>query len=300
MDLANHVRLWLPIQKINLSPILGFIMRIDTHQHFWQFDPVRDSWITDEMLVIKRDFTPLDIQFVLERNGFAGSVAVQADQSDTETNYLVQLSKSHPFIKGVVGWIDLQAEDIEQQLTSYKELPVIKGFRHIVEGELDPDFLIRPAVLNGLKALAEFGYTYDLLIRPRHYDATLQCVQQNPNLQFVLDHIAKPPIKSREFDEWAAFIDKLAAFSNVVCKVSGLATEADWSRWKLDDFKQYLDHIFLRFGKERIMFGSDWPVCLLAASYEESIAIVEDKLGDFTEKEKKAFWAENAIRVYNL
>jgi len=275
-------------------------MRIDTHQHFWQFNPVRDSWITDEMLVIKRDFTPLDIQFVLERNGFAGSVAVQADQSDAETNYLVQLSKSHPFIKGVVGWIDLQAEDIEQQLISYKELPVIKGFRHIVEGELDPDFLIRPAVLNGLKALAAFGYTYDLLIRPRHYEATLQCVQQNPNLQFVLDHIAKPPIKSREFDEWAAFIDKLAAFSNVVCKVSGLATEADWSRWKLDDFKQYLDHIFLRFGKERIMFGSDWPVCLLAASYEESIAIVEDKLGDFTEKEKKSFWAENAIRVYNL
>lgn len=275
-------------------------MRIDTHQHFWQFDPVRDQWITDDMQAIKRDFTPLDIQFVLERNGFGGSVAVQASQSDDETRYLVQLSNDYPFIKGVVGWVDLQAQDIEQQLASYKEWPVIKGFRHVVEGEEDPDFLIRPAFLNGLRALADVGYTYDLLIRPRHYQATLQCVEQNPNLQFVLDHMAKPPIRSKEFDEWAAFIDKLAAFPHVVCKVSGLATEADWTGWKLDDFKHYVHHIFDRFGKDRILFGSDWPVCLLAASYEESIAIVEDKLGGFTDAEKNAFWAENAIRVYNL
>lgn len=275
-------------------------MRIDTHQHFWKFDPIRDSWITEEMQVIRRDFSPLDIQFVLERNGFGGSVAVQADQSKEETAYLVQLANDYPFIKGVVGWIDLQAADIRQQLDGYQSDTVIKGFRHIVEGEVDPDFLIRPAVLNGLKALADYGYTYDLLIRPRHYAATLDCVQQNPNLQFVLDHIAKPPIKSKAFDEWAAFIDALSAFPNVVCKVSGLATEADWDGWKLDDFKQYLEHIFARFGKERIMYGSDWPVCLLAASYEESIAIVEDKLGQFTAAEKNAFWAENAIRVYNL
>lgn len=275
-------------------------MRIDTHQHFWKFDPIRDSWITEEMQVIRRDFSPLDIQFVLERNGFGGSVAVQADQSKEETAYLVQLANDYPFIKGVVGWIDLQAADIRQQLDGYQSDTVIKGFRHIVEGEVDPDFLIRPAVLNGLKALADYGYTYDLLIRPRHYAATLDCVQQNPNLQFVLDHIAKPPIKSKAFDEWAAFIDALSAFPNVVCKVSGLATEADWDGWKLDDFKQYLEHILARFGKERIMYGSDWPVCLLAASYEESIAIVEDKLGQFTAAEKNAFWAENAIRVYNL
>jgi L-fuconolactonase len=275
-------------------------MRIDTHQHFWKFDPIRDSWITEEMQVIKRDFSPLDIQFVLERNGFGGSVAVQADQSKEETAYLVQLANDYPFIKGVVGWIDLQAADIRQQLDGYQSDTVIKGFRHIVEGEADPDFLIRPAILNGLKALADYGYTYDLLIRPRHYAATLDCVQQNPNLQFVLDHIAKPPIKSKAFDEWATFIDALSAFPNVVCKVSGLATEADWEGWKLDDFKQYLEHIFARFGKERIMYGSDWPVCLLAASYEESIAIVDDKLGPFTAAEKNAVWAENALRVYNL
>lgn len=275
-------------------------MRIDSHQHFWKYDPVRDSWITDEMAAIKRDFTPLDIQFVLERNGFGGTVAVQASESDEETNYLVRLSKEYPFIKGVVGWVDLQAADIEHRLESYKDVKVLKGFRHVVEGEEDPDFLIRPAILNGLKALAKFGYTYDLLIRPRHYQATLTCVSQNPELQFVLDHIAKPPIKSREFDEWATFIDALSVFPNVACKVSGLATEADWTGWKLDDFKQYLTHIFARFGTERIMYGSDWPVCLLAASYEESIAIVEDKLDQFTEIERNAFWAGNAIRVYNL
>lgn len=275
-------------------------MRIDSHQHFWKYDPVRDSWITDEMAAIKRDFTPLDIQFVLERNGFGGTVAVQASESDEETNYLVRLSKEYPFIKGVVGWVDLQAADIEHRLESYKDVKVLKGFRHVVEGEEDPDFLIRPAILNGLKALAKFGYTYDLLIRPRHYQATLTCVSQNPELQFVLDHIAKPPIKSREFDEWATFIDALSVFPNVACKVSGLATEADWTGWKLDDFKQYLTHIFARFGTERIMYGSDWPVCLLAASYEESIAIVEDKLGQFTEIERNAFWAGNTIRVYNL
>ncbi len=275
-------------------------MRIDSHQHFWKYDPARDSWITDEMAAIKRDFTPLDIQFVLERNGFGGTVAVQASESDEETNYLVRLSKEYPFIKGVVGWVDLQAADIEHRLESYKDVKVLKGFRHVVEGEEDPDFLIRPAILNGLKALAKFGYTYDLLIRPRHYQATLTCVSQNPELQFVLDHIAKPPIKSREFDEWATFIDALSVFPNVACKVSGLATEADWTGWKLDDFKQYLTHIFARFGTERIMYGSDWPVCLLAASYEESIAIVEDKLGQFTEIERNAFWAGNAIRVYNL
>lgn len=275
-------------------------MRIDSHQHFWKYNPVRDSWITDEMAAIKRDFTPLDIQFVLERNGFGGTVAVQASESDEETNYLVRLSKEYPFIKGVVGWVDLQAADIEHRLESYKDVKVLKGFRHVVEGEEDPDFLIRPAILNGLKALAKFGYTYDLLIRPRHYQATLTCVSQNPELQFVLDHIAKPPIKSREFDEWATFIDALSVFPNVACKVSGLATEADWTGWKLDDFKQYLTHIFARFGTERIMYGSDWPVCLLAASYEESIAIVEDKLDQFTEIERNAFWAGNAIRVYNL
>ncbi|UIR57481.1 amidohydrolase family protein [Sphingobacterium sp. SRCM116780] len=275
-------------------------MRIDAHQHFWQFDPIRDNWITDKMKVLQKDFLPLDLKFLLERNGIDGCIAVQADQSAAETKFLVQQAKDYSFVKGVVGWVDLGAEDIDEQLTQYKEEPIIKGFRHIVEGEEDADFLIRDAILNGFEFLTKHDYTYDLLIRPRHYTATTVCVRANPNQKFILDHIAKPPIKSKEFEEWALFIEELSGFSNVSCKVSGLATEADWKNWHLDDFSQYLDHVFHSFGKERVLFGSDWPVCLLAASYEESVAIVESKLTDFTVAEKESFWGLNAIKIYNL
>lgn len=275
-------------------------MRIDAHQHFWQYDPSRHNWITSEMKVLQQDFIPLDLKFILEKNDFKGCIAVQADQSDEETKYLVQLAKEYSFIKGVVGWVDLRASNIDEQLHQYKDESIIKGFRHIVEGEEDPDFLQRDSFLKGIESLTKHRYTYDLLIRPRHYAGALKCVQSNPNQIFILDHIAKPPIKSREFEEWALFIERLAGFSNVSCKVSGLATEADWKSWRLDDFTQYLGHVFDSFGNDRIMFGSDWPVCLLAASYEESVTIVESKLGTFTAAEKDAFWGLNAIKTYNL
>lgn len=275
-------------------------MRIDAHQHFWQYDPIRHNWITSEMKVLQQDFIPLDLQFILEKNDFDGCIAVQADQSDTETKFLIQQAKDYSFVKGVVGWVDLSASNIDEQLDQYKDEPIIKGFRHIVEKEEDPDFLKRDSFLNGIESLTKYHYTYDLLIRPRHYEGARTCVQTNPNQKFILDHIAKPPIKSREFDEWSLFIEELADFPNVCCKVSGLATEADWRSWRLDDFSQYLGHVFESFGKDRIMFGSDWPVCLLAASYEESVAIVESKLGTFTVAEKEAFWGLNAVRMYNL
>ena len=275
-------------------------MRIDAHQHFWQYDPRRHNWITSEMKVLQQDFIPLDLQFILEKNDFDGCIAVQADQSDEETKYLVQLAKEYSFVKGVVGWVDLRASNIDEQLHQYRDEAIIKGFRHIVEGEEDPDFLQRDSFLKGIESLTKHHYTYDLLIRPRHYAGAITCVQANPNQTFILDHIAKPPIKSREFEEWALFIEELAAFSNVSCKVSGLATEADWKSWRLDDFTQYLGHVFDSFGKDRIMFGSDWPVCLLAASYEESVTIVESKLDAFTTAEKEAFWGLNALKTYNL
>lgn len=275
-------------------------MRIDAHQHFWQYDPSRHSWITNKMKVLKKDFLPLDLKFILEKNEFDGCIAVQADQSDQETKFLLQQAKQYPFIKGVIGWIDLQAPNIDDQLHQYNAESLIKGFRHVVEGEEDPDFLIRDHFLNGVEFLSKHDYTYDLLIRPRHYASALTCVRSNPNQKFILDHIAKPAIKSKAFDEWALFIEELAAFQNVNCKVSGLATEADWMSWRLDDFSQYLGHVFNTFGKERIMFGSDWPVCLLAASYEESVAIVQSKLEAFTIHEKEAFWGLNACKIYNL
>ncbi|MGN0002673.1 MAG: amidohydrolase family protein [Sphingobacterium composti] len=275
-------------------------MRIDTHQHFWLFDPVRDAWITDDMDVIRRNFLPNDISQTLKDNRIDGVVAVQADQSHQETHFLVELSEVYKMIKGVVGWVDLRSSHLSEYLDEFKKHNIIKGFRHVIEGEPDGEFLIKDDFLRGIEQLTAFDYTYDLLIRPRHYQSTLECVRNNPNQKFMLDHIAKPPIKSQEFEEWGVFIENLSTYPNVYCKVSGLATEADWINWRLDHFSQYLDHVFKCFGKDRICFGSDWPVCLLAASYEENIEIVESKLVYFTEEEKDNFWGLNAVKFYNL
>ncbi len=275
-------------------------MRIDTHQHFWFYDSVKDAWITDEMSAIQRNFLPNDISGTLKQLGFDGVVAVQADQTHRETEFLVELSQVYALIKGIVGWVDLRSEKVEEYLQNISKHQVIKGFRHIVEGEDDPDFLHRDEFLRGITALTKFNYTYDLLLRPRHYQSSLKCVEANPNQAFVLDHIAKPPIKSQEFTEWANYIEQLANYPNVHCKISGLGTEADWKHWKLDHFTEYLDHVIKCFGKERLMFGSDWPVCLLAGSYEDALKIVEHRLGDFNEQELKGFWGDNAVKFYGL
>ena len=275
-------------------------MKIDAHQHFWLYDPVRDAWISEEMQAIRRNFLPNDIGQTLKDNGFDGCVAVQADQSPQETTFLLELAQVYALIKGIIGWVDLLAPDIDEQLAAYKQHPKVKGFRHIVEGEANPDFLHQDAFLRGMEALTKHGYTYDLLIRPRHYASTLKCVAANPEQAFMLDHIAKPPIKTQEFTEWADFIGELANFPNVHCKISGLATEADWKRWKLDDFSIYIEHVIQCFGKDRVLFGSDWPVCLLAGTYEDSIRIVEDKLTDFNQEELNGFWGDNAVKFYGL
>lgn len=275
-------------------------MRIDAHQHFWLYNPHRDTWITDEMSAIKRNFLPNDIAQTLKNNNIDGVVAVQADQSYQETRFLVELAGVYKMIKAVVGWVDLRSPRIYEYLADFSQHDVIKGFRHVVEAEPDANFLSTDEFLNGIFALTKYNYTYDLLIRPRHYQSTLACVRNNPQQRFMLDHIAKPPIKSQEFDDWAIFIEDLASYPNVYCKVSGLATEADWSNWKLDHFTDYIQHVIKSFGKNRVCFGSDWPVCLLAASYEQSIQIVEDKLQGFSEQEQKMFWGENAVNFYNL
>src|SRR5690606_15718047 len=271
-------------------------MRIDAHQHFWLYDPVRDAWIDEDMLAIRRHFMPTDLAPLLKANDIDGVVAVQADQSHQETQFLLDLSTMYAMIKGIVGWVDLQSDEIEKYLEHFNQYPAIKGFRHIVEAEPDPDFLVRPAFLNGIKQLTKYDYTYDLLIRPRHYASTLACVEANPHQKFVLDHMAKPDIKTGAFEEWASFMEKLASFANLWCKLSGLATEADWKNWKLADFARYVSHAVACFGKDRMMFGSDWPVCLLAASYEESIRIVEHQVSDFSREEQEALWGGNAVR----
>ncbi|GHE31520.1 amidohydrolase family protein [Sphingobacterium griseoflavum] len=275
-------------------------MRIDAHQHFWIFNSDRDSWITDDMAAIQRNFLPTDLAPSLKENGVDGVIAVQASQSIEETKFLADLSTMYAMVKGVVGWVDLQAADIEQQLQHLSQHRVIKGFRHVIEGEDDPDFLMRPAFLRGIEALTKFHYTYDLLIRPRHYASTLSCVEQHPNQRFVLDHMAKPNIKTGEFTAWAAFMEKLSAFPNVYCKVSGLVTEANWNQWMLADFKPYIQHAIRCFGSKRLMFGTDWPVCLLAGSYADVMRVAADNITGFTAAERDAFWGGNAAEFYNL
>ncbi|TJZ63458.1 amidohydrolase [Sphingobacterium olei] len=275
-------------------------MRIDAHQHFWIYDKVKDSWITDDMAVIQRDFLPNDLSAILKESKIDGTVAVQASQSATETHFLVDLSKVYALIKGVVGWVDLQAENIDEQLQEYRKEPIIKGFRHIIQGEEDPDFILRETFQRGIKALTKYGYTYDLLIRPHHFHSTLACVAANPEQKFVLDHMAKPDIKNVGTQGWFEFITELAKYKNVSCKISGLVTEADWKNWKVDDFVPYIAHTISAFGAERIMFGSDWPVMLLAASYTQGIEILNKHMAPLTEMELDAFWGGNATKFYNL
>ncbi len=276
------------------------MLKIDSHQHFWRFDPVRDSWITDEMSVIQRDFLPPDLQPLLNQNGIDGCVAVQADQSEEQNAFLLELAAAHPFIKGIVGWIDLRAENISETLDFYKGYQTIKGFRHVLQGEQDRALMLKPEFKRGIKALGEAGYTYDILIFPDQLGYTNEFVAAFPDQKFVIDHIAKPYIKDGKIDDWKHAIKEVAMHENVYCKVSGMVTEANWQNWKELDFKPYLDSVFEAFGPGRLMFGSDWPVCNVAGGYEKAAGIVTNYTASLSENEQQLFWGKNAIEFYNL
>jgi L-fuconolactonase len=276
------------------------MLRIDAHQHFWRYEPVRDSWINDDMQVIRRDFLPLDLEPVLARNHITGSVVVQSDQSPAENEFLLQHAAANDFIRGVVGWIDLQADNVEEQLQELSRHKKLKGFRHVLQAEPDPAFMLRPQFMKGISHLSTHHFTYDILIYPRHLLYAKQLAEAFPDQPFVIDHMAKPAIKDRLIDEWKKDIWSVAQLDNVSCKISGMVTEADWQQWKKEDFRPYLDVAFEVFGPKRILFGSDWPVCLVAASYEKMLEIVEDYIGEFTLEEQQDFWAGNATSFYNL
>lgn len=275
-------------------------MKIDAHQHFWKFDPVRDSWITDEMKVIQRDFLPDDLAPILETNGINGCVAVQASQTEEETDFLIELASNHDFIKGIVGWVDLRSNDIDYRLAHYASFAKVKGFRHVVQGESDSEFMLRPQFKAGITALESYNFTYDILIYHYQLEQAIQLVKLFPEQRFVLDHIAKPDIKSGEYATWQTNIKKLALHTNVYCKISGMVTEADWNKWTTADFKVYLDTVVKAFGTDRIMYGSDWPVCTVAASYEQQIGIVNDYFNPFSTLEKRNIMGGNATRFYGL
>ncbi len=272
---------------------------IDSHQHFWHYEPEKHSWIDDEMAVIRKDFLPQDLAPILKKNSVVGTIAVQADQTEKETDFLLGLAEEHDLIKGIVGWVDLRAENIAERLEHYAQFKNIKGFRHVLQGE-EPAFMLQPDFLRGISALKEYNFTYDILILPRHLEAALQLVKQFPNQPFVIDHIAKPYIKAGLIDEWAKGMIALSEHENVFCKLSGMVTEADYKKWQSSNFIPYLDVVLVAFGTKRLMFGSDWPVCEVAASYGQMIGIVEDYFASFSLDEKNQFFNQNASRFYNL
>lgn len=274
-------------------------MIIDSHQHFWKYNPRTHAWIDDTMQVIRRDFMPGDLKPLLDDLSIDGCVAVQADQTEEETEFLLNLAERYPFIKAVVGWIDLWDEKLEERLEKFSEMPKLVGFRHILQAE-EPGKMLEPAFLRGMKTLQKNGYTYDILIYPKHLNAAIELVRRCPGQKFVVDHLAKPDIKKQIFEPWAEKMGQLAKSENVCCKVSGLVTEADWNHWKPSALKPYLDTVFEVFGTRRLLYGSDWPVCLLAGSYKEVYSVVTDYLGDFSTGERKDVMGENAVRFYGI
>ena len=274
--------------------------KIDAHQHFWKFDPVRDSWINEDMKVIQRDFFPEDLLPLLKQNNFEGCVAVQSDQSEEENRFHLQNAGKFDFIKGIVGWVDLQSENIEERLQYYHQFKKLKGFRHVLQGEPQRDLMLQPAFMNGVSRLRKYDFTYDILIFKDQLQYIPRFVSSFPDQPFIIDHMAKPAIKNGEIDQWKKDIQGTAQFENLSCKISGMVTEADWKNWKKENFKPYLDVIVEAFGINRIMFGSDWPVCLVAASYSEMLNIVEDYFSSFSKDEQEKFFALNAARFYNL
>ena len=274
--------------------------RIDAHQHFWNFDPVRDSWINDEMAIIQRDFLPQDLQPLLTENNLDGSVLVQCDQSEMENEFLLNHASNFDFIKGVVGWVDLQSESVEDRLAYYHSFNKMKGFRHILQGEAERGMMLRPTFMNGISKLQNFDFTYDILIYPDQIQYVGELVRAFPNQKFVIDHIAKPNIKEKSILEWKKGMEALAEYPNLYCKISGMVTEADWKNRGKDDCNPYMDVIVNSFGTKRIMFGSDWPVCLVAANYQQTLEIVVNYFSSFTQSEQEDFFGLNAINFYKL
>lgn len=274
-------------------------MTIDSHVHFWIYDKKRNAWITDNMKILKQDYLPENIMQSLKRNDVDGCLAVQASPTEYETHFLVELEKTHSIIKGVVGWVDLQNQNIEERLEYFSQYPGIKGWRHVVQSEPD-DFLLREDFQRGIRALSKYDCTYDILIYHHQLKPALEFVSRFPYQKFVIDHCAKPDIKSKSIDEWSRLIKEMAKYENVYCKISGLLTETNWKTWSAKDFYPYLDTAFEAFGTDRLLFGSDWPVMLLSGIYVQWKSLLEKYMENHTEEDRLNVFGENAMKFYNL
>ncbi len=274
-------------------------MLIDSHQHFWSYQAAEYPWIPAGS-ALHRDWLPDDLAPLLNAARLNGCVAVQARQTIDESKWLLDLAERHSIIKGVVGWVDLRATDVGRQLATLSGRPKFRGVRHVVQDERDPEFMLGPTFQRGIAELHQFGLTYDILIYPHQFPAAIALARKFPDQPFVLDHIAKPPIKAGELEPWRAQIQDLARSPNVCCKVSGMVTEADHTGWKSSDFTPFLDVVTEAFGMDRLMFGSDWPVCLLAATYPQTVQLVRDYFAAASAADRSKIFGGNAARFYGI
>lgn len=275
-------------------------MNIDAHHHFWQYNEADYGWIPDEMAILRRDFLPADLKATLSGTGVDGVISVQARQSLEETSWLLSIAAENDFIKGVVGWVPLASEKIDEVLSELSSFDKLKAVRHVVQDEPDPDFILRDDFNRGISVLHKYDLVYDILVFERHLPQTIAFVDRHPNQQFVLDHIAKPLIKAGDLEPWASNIYELAERENVCCKLSGMVTEADIKNWSAKQLKPYFEVVIEAFGPERLMYGSDWPVCLAASEYTRWLETVEYAISDLSLDEQRAVMGGNAIDVYGL
>ena len=273
---------------------------IDSHQHFWQYDQRKHAWINDDMQVLRKNYLPEAAKDVMQEAGVDYCIAVQADQTDAETKFLLQLAAEHLFIKGVVGWIDLRADDIDEQLASYCEQKLLKGFRHVVQEEPDDEFLLRDNFQRGISSLHDYGYAYDVLIFPKQLDAAIRFCQKNGGMRLVIDHGAKPNLKDADTTAWLNKMKQFTDMPHVYCKLSGLVTEADWTNWSKYEIFAVFDALVSIFGTQRLMFGSDYPVCLLAAPYKQWLQTVREYFTLFTLEEQQQIFYNNAANFYQI
>lgn len=271
---------------------------IDAHQHFWYYSQEAHGWINDEMQAIRRDFLPSHLEPILKENGVHGTIAVQVDQTLEETRFLLELAEQHDFILGVVGWADLQSDNLEDQLDALEHHKKLVGFRHIVQGEQDPVFVLRPEFRRGLERIFERGFTYDLLIYPHQLPAALELLERFPESRVIIDHLAKPYIRSGYHKAWAILMREIAAYPGVYCKWSGMITEADWQRWAVEDLRPYLDTTAAIFGPKRLVFGSDWPVLNVAGTYSNVLGVIRDYIADWPVEDQSAVMGQNARQFY--
>ncbi len=271
---------------------------IDSHQHFWYYNPQTHGWIDDSMSVIRRDFLPAHLEEVLKENQVTGTIAVQVDQSISETQFLLDLAEDFDFIKGVVGWVDLRSDHLETQLDALAHQYKLVGFRHIVQAEQDPMFLMQPAFRRGLEIIFERGYTYDILIYPHQLAAALELIDRFPRAPFVIDHLAKPYIKSGYYKGWEILMREISQYPQVYCKWSGMITEANWYSWTPEDLRKYLEITADCFTADRLMYGSDWPVLNVAGTYQQVLDVILDHVSGWSNQEQSNVMGGNAKKFY--